>query len=233
MAFFQSVRSALAKRSAGEVQTDEPLDHAVRQIIAGAVAPEGVVDIFEAAGLDKPDISILSEEFLAEVKGMKHRNVAVELLEKLLKGEISTRRNKNVVQARSFSEMLEESLRRYQNRSVEAAQVIEELIELPKEMREADERGDRLGLTDDEVAFYDAALIGGSRKTVKCTPGRYVLRRHSAQCPERAGPPGTEKRPVRTPVCWCEAGRHAGPKTGSALVSEAERARVTSLRTHA
>ena len=156
VAFFQSLRSALAKRSAGEVQSDEELDHAVRQIIARAVAPEGVVDIFEAAGLDKPDISILSEEFLAEVKGMPHRNLAIELLQKLLEGELATRRRKNVVQARSFSEMLEQSLRRYQNRSVEAAQVIEELIELARVMRQASERGEQLGLNDDELAFYDA-----------------------------------------------------------------------------
>ena len=156
VAFFQSVRSALAKRSAGEVQTDEELDHAVRQIISRAVAPEGVVDIFAAAGLDKPDISILSEEFLAEVKGMPHRNLAVELLQKLLQGELATRRRKNVVQARTFSEMLEQSLRRYQNRAIEATQVIEELIELAREMREAGARGELLGLTDDELAFYDA-----------------------------------------------------------------------------
>ncbi|MCY3886086.1 MAG: type I restriction endonuclease subunit R [Chloroflexi bacterium] len=156
VAFFQSVRSALAKRSAGEVQSDEALDHAVRQIIAGVVAPEGVVDIFEAAGLDKPDISILSEEFLAEVKGMKHRNLAVELLQKLLQGELATRRRKNVVQARSFAEMLDGTLRRYQNRAIEAAQVIEELIELAREMREANARGEQLGLTEDELAFYDA-----------------------------------------------------------------------------
>ena len=156
VAFFRSVRSALAKRSVGEVQSDEALDHAVRQIIAGVVAPKGVVDIFEAAGLDKPDISILSEEFLAEVKGMKHRNLAVELLQKLLQGELATRRRKNVVQARSFAEMLEQSLRRYQNRSIEAVQVIEELIELAREMRESNARGEQLGLTEDELAFYDA-----------------------------------------------------------------------------
>ena len=156
VAFFQSVRSALAKRSAGEVRADEELDHAVRQIISRAVAPEGVVDIFAAAGLDKPDISILSEEFLAEVRGMPHRNLAVELLQKLLKGELATRRHKNVVQARSFAEMLEQTLRRYENRAVEAAQVIEELIELAREMREASARGEQLGLTDDELAFYDA-----------------------------------------------------------------------------
>ncbi len=156
VAFFQSVRSALAKRSAGEVRAEDELDHAVRQIIASAVAPEGVVDIFEAAGLDRPDISILSEEFLAEVRGMQHRNLAVELLQKLLKGEVSTRRRKNVVQARSFAGLLEQSLRRYENRSIEAAQVIEELIELAREMRRASERGEQLGLTEDELAFYDA-----------------------------------------------------------------------------
>ena len=156
VAFFQSLRSALAKRSAGQVQSDEELDHAVRQIIARAVAPDGVVDIFEAAGLDRPDISILSEEFLAEVEGMQHRNLAVELLQKLLQGELAVRRRKNVVQARSFSEMLEQSLRRYQNRSIEAAQVIEQLIELAREMRQANARGEQLGLTEDELAFYDA-----------------------------------------------------------------------------
>ena len=156
VAFFQTVRSALSKRSAGEVRAEDELDHAVRQIISRAVAPEGVIDIFEAAGLDRPDLSILSEEFLAEVRGMPHRNLAVELLQKLLKGEVSTRRRKNVVQARSFAELLEQSLRRYENRSIEAAQVIEELIELAREMREASARGEQLGLTEDELAFYDA-----------------------------------------------------------------------------
>ena len=128
--FFQAVRAALSKRAAGEARPEEELDFAVRQIISQAVASEGVMDIFAAAGLDKPDISVLSEEFLAEVRGMPHRNLAVELLEKLLKGEVSTRRRKNVVQARSFAEMLEQTLRRYQNRAIEAAQVIEELIAL-------------------------------------------------------------------------------------------------------
>ena len=154
--FFQAVRAALSKRAAGEARPEEELDLAVRQIISQAVASEGVMDIFAAAGLDKPDISVLSEEFLAEVRGMPHRNLAVELLEKLLKGEVSTRRRKNVVQARSFAEMLEKTLRRYQNRAIEAAQVIEELIELARDMREANARGEQLGLSDDELAFYDA-----------------------------------------------------------------------------
>ena len=154
--FFQTVRAALSKPSGKEVRSQEELDLAVRQIVSRAVASEGVMDIFAAAGLDKPDISVLSDGFLAEVRGMPHRNLAVELLQKLLKGEVSTRRRKNVVQARSFSEMLEKTLRSYQNRSKEAAQVIEELIELAKEMREANARGEQLGLSEDELAFYDA-----------------------------------------------------------------------------
>ena len=156
VSFFQAVRAALAKRAAGEARPEEDLDHAVRQIISRAVASEGVVDIFAAAGLERPDISVLSDEFLAEVRGMPHRNLAVELLQRLLKGEIAARRRKNVVQARSFAELLEQSLRRYQNRAVEAAQVIEELIQLAREMREANARGEQLGLSEDELAFYDA-----------------------------------------------------------------------------
>jgi type I restriction enzyme R subunit len=156
VAFFQAVQAVLAKRAPGEARPEEELDHAVRQIISRAVAPEGVVDIFAAAGLPKPDISILSEDFLAEVRGMPQRNLAVELLQKLLKGELATRRRKNVVQARSFSEMLEQTIRRYQNRAIEAAQVIEELIALAKDMREAEARGEALGLSDAELAFYDA-----------------------------------------------------------------------------
>ena len=154
--FFQAVRAILMKRADSKVRSQQQLDHAVRQIISRAVASEGVVDIFTAAGLKKPDISILSEEFLAEVRGMPQRNLAVELLQKLLKGELVTRRRKNVVQARSFAEMLEQTLRRYQNRAVEAAQVIEELIQLAREMREANTRGERLGLSEDELAFYDS-----------------------------------------------------------------------------
>ncbi len=156
VAFFQAVAAALVKRAVGEARPEEELDHAVRRIISRAVAPEGVVDIFAAAGLDKPDISILSDEFLAEVRGMPQRNLAVELLRKLLEGEIRGRRRRNVVQARSFAEMLERSIRRYHSRAIEAAQVIEELIELAREMREAGARGERLGLSEDELAFYDA-----------------------------------------------------------------------------
>ena len=154
--FFQAVRAVLAKNEPGERKSNEELDHAIRQIISKAMVSDEVVDIFAAAGLKKPDISILSDEFLSEVRGMPQRNLAVELLQKLLKGEIKIRSRRNVVQARAFSEMLEQSLRRYQNRAIETAKVIEELIQLAKDMRQAALRGEALGLTDEEVAFYDA-----------------------------------------------------------------------------
>ena len=156
VAFFQTVRSVLAKRTPADARPEEELNHAVRQIISRAVASEGVTDIFAAAGLEKPDISILSDDFLIEVRGLPYRNLAVELLQKLLKGELVVRRRKNVVQARSFADMLEQTLRRYQNRAVEAAQVIEELIQLARDLREANARGVELGLSEDEIAFYDA-----------------------------------------------------------------------------
>ncbi|MCK9356297.1 MAG: type I restriction endonuclease subunit R [Dehalococcoidia bacterium] len=156
VAFFQAVRAVLIKSGTRGGRTAEELDFAIRQIVSRAVASDEVVDIFAAAGLKKPDISILSDEFLAEVRGMPQRNLAVEMLRKLLDGEIRTRGRRNVVRSRAFSEMLEESIRRYQNRAIEAAQVIEELIALARDMREADTRGEELGLTEDEVAFYDA-----------------------------------------------------------------------------
>jgi type I restriction enzyme R subunit len=154
--FFQAVRAVLAKSRSGERKTDEEMDHAIRQIISRAVVSDEVVDIFAAAGLKKPDISILSDEFLAEVRGMPQRNLAVELLQKLLRGEVKTRSKHNVVQARSFAELLDQAVRKYQSRAIETAQVIEELIQLAKDMREAEARGEKLGLSDDELAFYDA-----------------------------------------------------------------------------
>src|SRR5205814_8633801 len=129
-----------------------------------------VVDIFTAAGLKKPDISILSDEFLAEVRGMPQKNLAVELLRKLLAGKIKLRSRKNVVQAKSFADMLEQAIRKYQNRAIEAAQVIEELIGLAKDMRAANARGEKLGLTDEELAFYDALEVNDSAVKVLGEP---------------------------------------------------------------
>ncbi len=139
--FFQAVRSALVKTIAVDQKPPEVLNHAIRQIISQSVAAEGIVDIFAAAGLKKPDLSILSDEFLVEVKNMPQKNLAVEVLRKLLLGEIKTRSQKNAVQARSFLEMLEKAIRKYQNRAIETVQVIEELIQLAREMREAKARG--------------------------------------------------------------------------------------------
>jgi len=150
---------------------------AIRQIISRAVVTDGVVDIFAAAGLKKPDISILSDEFLAEVRGLPHRNLAVELLQKLLRGEIKSRARRNVVQARSFADLLERALRRYQARAVETAQVIEELIELAKEMRAAGTRGESLGLSEDELAFYDALETNDSAVKVLGEPTLQAIAR--------------------------------------------------------
>jgi len=121
-----------------------------------------VIDIFADAGLKKPEISILSDEFLAEVSSLPHKNLALELLRKLLNDEIKARSRKNVVEARSFLEMLEKTIKLYQNRSIETAEVIAKLIELAREMREAHKRGENLGLTDDELAFYDALEVNDS-----------------------------------------------------------------------
>jgi type I restriction enzyme R subunit len=168
--FYQAVRAVLAKSTASEKKSDEDLDHAIRQIVSRAVASGEVIDIFAAAGLKKPDISILSDEFLAEVRGMPQRNLAVELLQKLLKGEIKTRSRRNVVQARSFAELLEQAIRKYQNRAIETAQVIEELIALAKNMRDANARGEHLGLSEDELAFYDALETNDSAVKVLGEP---------------------------------------------------------------
>lgn len=162
VSFFQAVKSVLSKGSGTDTRSPEEIDHAIRQIVSRAVSSDEVVDIFAAAGLKKPDISILSDDFLAEVRGMPQRNLAVEMLRKLLEGEIKTRTRKNVVQARSFAEMLEHSIRRYQNRAIETAQVIEELIGLAKEIRDAQNRGEKLGLSEDEIAFYDALEVNDS-----------------------------------------------------------------------
>ena len=175
--FFQAVRSVLAKGTPSDRRTDEELDHAIRQIVARAVASDEVIDIFAAAGLKKPDISILSDEFLAEVRGMPQRNLAVELLRKLLAGEIKSRSRRNVVQARSFADLLEQSLHRCQNRAIETAQVIEELIALAADMRAANARGLELGLTEDELAFYDALETNDSAVAILGEPELLAIAR--------------------------------------------------------
>ncbi|RTZ73110.1 MAG: DEAD/DEAH box helicase [Gammaproteobacteria bacterium] len=160
---FQEIRANLVKATVSSAaRSPEEMEVAVQQLISRVVSGTEVVDIFAAAGLDKPDISVLSDEFLAEVRELPQRNLALELLKKLLNDEIRIRMRKNVVQARAFSEMLEEAVNKYHNRAIAAAEVIEELINLAKEMREAQKRGENLGLTEDEIAFYDALEINDS-----------------------------------------------------------------------
>lgn len=165
--FFQAVKARLVKfEPTGSGKSDEDIETAIRQIVDKAVVAEGVVDIFDAAGIKKPDISILSDDFLAEIKGMERKNLALELLKKILGDEIKGRSRKNLIQSRKLSEMLESAIKRYQNNLLTAAQVIEELINLAKDMRSTDEQNKELGLTYDEVAFYDALAMNGSAKEV-------------------------------------------------------------------
>lgn len=160
--FFQAVRAYLMKTSEGSSKSDEELDTAIRQIVSKAVVTGDVVDIFSAAGLKNPDISILSDEFLQEVKGMKQRNLAVELLKKLINDQIQVRSRKNVIEARSFTELLENTITRYHNKTRDALIIIDDLIDLAKKIKEASERGEKLGLNDTELAFYDALGVNDS-----------------------------------------------------------------------
>ncbi|MEJ7592348.1 MAG: type I restriction endonuclease subunit R [Planctomycetaceae bacterium] len=163
VAFLQTVQAALSKQSSGSRKSPEDLDAAVRQLVSKAIVAEGqIIDVFTAAGLKRPDISILSDQFLAEVRGLKHRNVAAELLEKLLKDEIKVRSKRNLVQSQLFSDKLKKTLNAYHNRAIATHEVIEELIRLAKEMEAAARRGEDLGLTDDEIAFYDALAANES-----------------------------------------------------------------------
>jgi type I restriction enzyme R subunit len=156
VAFFQEVRSSLVKTDPDTEIKRDRVEHAVKQLVSRAIASDEVVDVLSMAGLDRPDISILSEEFLSEVADMKQKNLAVDMLQKLLKQEIKNSKRTNVVRSQKFSEMLENAVRRYQNRSIEAAQVIEELLGIARDVRESKERDEDLDMSPEEIAFYDA-----------------------------------------------------------------------------
>ena len=163
VSFFQALQAALNKQNTNNRKTPEQIDAAIRQLVSKAITTEGqVIDVFTAAGLSKPDIRILSDQFLAEVRGLKHKNVAAELLEKLLRDELRVRSRHNLVQAQIFSEKLKMTLNGYHNRAISTMQVIEELIKLAKDLDAASKRGEKLGLTDDEVTFYDALASNDS-----------------------------------------------------------------------
>lgn len=164
---FQAIKARIVKvTQSGKTRSDEEIETAIKQILSDAVVADEVVDIFDAAGIKKPDISILSDEFLAEVKGMEHKNLALELLKKLLNDEIKTRQKTNIVQSKKFSEMIENAVRNYQNNLITSAQVIEELINLAKEIKEADRRGEELGLDFREFAFYSALEVSDTAVSV-------------------------------------------------------------------
>jgi type I restriction enzyme R subunit len=164
---FQAIKARIVKvTQSGKSKSDEEIETAIKQILSDAIVSDEVIDIFDAAGIKKPDISILSDEFLAEVKGMTHKNLALELLKKLLKGEIKTRTKVNLVQSKKFSEMLDTSVRNYQNNLITSAQVIDEMIRLAKEIKEADRRGENLGLDFREYAFYSALEINDNSVAV-------------------------------------------------------------------
>ena len=157
--FFQAVKARLQKFESTEPGTgksDEEIDTAIRQIVDEALVSDKIVDIYDAAGIKKPDISILSDEFMEEIRGMEHKNVAVELLKKLLNDEIKTRSKKNIIQSKKFSEMLKNAIDKYHNKMLTTTEIIDELINLAKEVRSEDKRGKELGLSEDELAFYDA-----------------------------------------------------------------------------
>jgi type I restriction enzyme R subunit len=167
IAFFQTMKAMVLKSSldrSGRSHVD--VESAIRQLVSKAIIADGVIDVFEAAGLKKPDLSILSEEFLAEIRDLPQKNVAVELLQKLLAEDLKARKKKNVVQSEAFSEKLEKTISRYRNRAIETVQVIEELIALAKELKSAQKRGEDLKLSDDELAFYDALETNDSAVAV-------------------------------------------------------------------
>jgi type I restriction enzyme R subunit len=163
---FQAIKARIVKVTQSGGKSDEEMETAIKQILSDAIVSEDVIDIFDAAGIKKPDISILSDEFLAEVKGMTHKNLALELLKKLLKGEIKTRTKVNLVQSKKFSEMLDSAVKNYQNNLITSAQVIDEMIRLAKEIKEADRRGEDLGLDFREYAFYSALEVNDSSVAV-------------------------------------------------------------------
>ena len=164
VAFFQAVKSRISKFSGGGVKSDFEVETAIKQIFDEALSSDGVIDIFEAAGIKAPSVGILSDEFLLEVKNMKQKNIAFELLKKLLSDEVSIRKNKNIVQGKKFSEMLESVIKRYHNNQIDSAQVIKELSEIAKEMRVEDNKAKELGLTSAEYAFYSVLSQNNSTK---------------------------------------------------------------------
>ena len=183
VSFFQAVKARLQKFGIHEDgMTSDEIGTAIRQVIDKAVVSDKVIDIFDAAGIKKPDISILSDEFMEEIKGMEHKNLALEFLKKLLNDEIRSRKKTNIVQSRKLFELLDTAVKKYQNKLLTSTEVIEELIKLAKDIKKADQRGEELGLSIHELAFYDALAQNQSARDVM---GKDKLRELSAVLVER------------------------------------------------
>ena len=170
VAFFQAVKARLMKfEGTGSGKSNLQIETAIKQIIDEALSSDKVIDIFDAAGIDKPEISgleILSDEFLEEVQGMEHKNLAIELLKKILNNELRARAKTNLVKSRKLLEMLEKAIKKYQNNLLTTVEIIQELINIAKAIKEADAEGEKLGLTTDEVAFYNALEVNDSAVNV-------------------------------------------------------------------
>jgi len=195
VAFFQAVKARMVKLGgSGSGRTDEEIETTIRRLVDRSLASDKVVDIFDAAGLQKPEISILSDEFLLEVKGMKHKNLALELLKKILNNEISSRMKKNLVKSKELLKMLEDAVKKYQNNLLSTAEIIEALINIAKEVRESDRQGEKLGLTEDEVAFYNALEVNDSAVKVL---GDDILRDIAREIAEKVKNNTTLDWPIR------------------------------------
>jgi type I restriction enzyme R subunit len=173
--FFQAIQAALVKSVGGGERSGVNRDLAIQQIISRAVVSTEIVDIMRAAGLESPDISILSDEFLAEVREMGKRNLAIEALKKLINGEVRSQAKRNVTQSKEFTERLEAAIARYHTNALTTAQVLEELIQIAKDIRVARARGEETGLSDEEIAFYDALAVNESARQMMGEPALRVI----------------------------------------------------------
>lgn len=173
--FFQAIRSAMIKTTESGGKSPAQRELAIQQIVSRAVVSTEILDIMKAAGIESPDISILSDDFLAEVRGMKQKNLALEALRKLINGEIRSQSKRNVVQSKTFSERLEAAVARYHANAITTVQVLEELISLAKDIRTAHQRGEETGLSDEEIAFYDALAENESARDAMGEPKLRVI----------------------------------------------------------
>ncbi|MDW1964074.1 type I restriction enzyme endonuclease domain-containing protein [Vibrio sp. Vb0587] len=200
VAFFETLRAAIKKSTTSKQRmSDEKVQTALRQVVSETIVSGEIVDVFQSAGLNKPEISILDDEFLAEVEQIKEKNLAVEMLKKLIEDEIRTRTVKNAVANKTFSEMLKKSLDKYRNRSVETSVVIEELIKLAKELRESADRGDELDLTKEELAFFDALLLNeSSKEAMEQDQIIFIARELAKEIRKSAQPDWTKRKNLRS-----------------------------------